>query len=441
MKKMLVIGAVTAAALSLLFCILYFNTSKSTGSVNKPTTVRIWLKERHISDVMNLLVNRYNETGAEKDGIMIEYKDFGDEYETVFATAYATNNQAEIMSFPSSYSVKQLIDNSWIKMIESIEGGKQFLSEYNDLSIARYNDKAYAVKMSVTTVKLIYNKELFQTNNIVDKNGNPKFPKTWEEIVEYARKITEGGNGEVYGIVFPMRNSEYFWDLNLIKAFEPAVGFYYDDDNAVYNFSIYEKAFNNYLLKIKDDKSFYPNPLWIDNDNACKLFAEGKVGMKISSFYDISVFNNMYGTDFDWGVAELPMFEDMRYKKISYAYEPVGFAYLTNAVSKMKNEKNAISAYSWLFGNDVKSALYNNGKYLTIEEEITKYSPVPEFKGWHEFSQFNAIRPLSAKDYDIIDDQDYTKENIFDRIWTENNKEYTGTLLKQMDDAWNKALK
>ena len=203
MKKMLVIGAVTAAVLGLLFCILYFNTSKSTGSVNKPTTVRIWLKERHISDVMNPLVNRYNETGAEKDGIMIEYKDFGDEYETVFATAYATNNQAEIMSFPSSYSVKQLIDNSWIKMIESIEGGKQFLSEYNDLSIARYNDNAYAVKMSVTTVKLIYNKELFQTNNIVDKNGNPKSPKTWEEIVEYARKITEGGNGEVYGIVFP----------------------------------------------------------------------------------------------------------------------------------------------------------------------------------------------------------------------------------------------
>lgn len=61
-------------------------------------------------------------------------------------------------------------------------------------SVMTLNDKLYGIPRDAYALGIMCNVELFEEAGLVDDNGVPKFPKTWEELAETAKTIKEKTN-------------------------------------------------------------------------------------------------------------------------------------------------------------------------------------------------------------------------------------------------------
>ncbi len=68
---------------------------------------------------------------------------------------------------------------------------------------AMYQGKVYGIPQGVDDRALVYNKDLLVRAGLVDEKGEAKPPKTWEELREYSKKLTErDANGAITRIGF-----------------------------------------------------------------------------------------------------------------------------------------------------------------------------------------------------------------------------------------------
>ena len=56
---------------------------------------------------------------------------------------------------------------------------------------ATYRGKVYGIPNGVDDRALFYNKDLFKRAGLVDENGQARPPRDWDELEEYAVKLTE----------------------------------------------------------------------------------------------------------------------------------------------------------------------------------------------------------------------------------------------------------
>lgn len=61
-------------------------------------------------------------------------------------------------------------------------------------SVMTLDDKLYGIPRDAYALGIMCNVELFEEAGLVDENGVPKFPKTWEELAETAKTIKEKTN-------------------------------------------------------------------------------------------------------------------------------------------------------------------------------------------------------------------------------------------------------
>ncbi|MBQ7097407.1 MAG: extracellular solute-binding protein [Clostridia bacterium] len=409
---------------------------KETAETDDVVTVNVWLSKDCVEeDVMADIVAEYNAGEGKEKGIKIEYRGYDkSEYEKIFTLVYATNNEPEIMSIPSTYTLDQLQELGWIKPFENVEGGLGAVDAFEEGMWIKDNNKSYALKSHPCAYKLIYNCEIFEKNGIVDENGRAKPPRTWEDVVNYSRIITQNGGGKEYGLVFAMKNSQHFWENNLIIPFEKTLGYYYDGK---YDFSVYERAFEEFFLKIRKDGSFYPNPGWIDEENALQLFFEGNVGMKItSSFYDISLYNDSHGQDLRWDIADIPVFDTSDTERADFIYETKNFMYITSAVNVMHNPEKVVEVYTMLHSQRLKDELRKRNRILTAE---TDTKTVQNNKVKERFSNFGKVIPLRG--LENAGAEFYTGDdvcNTFDSIWNSCNGENLKEILDNVSGMCNK---
>lgn len=94
---------------------------------------------------------------------------------------------------PTDYIAK----DSSVDMSRFYEGVKNLYT--------RSDGKIFALPKDHDTIALLYNKAIF------DKYGvdYPTDDWTWEDMYEAAKKITEGSNGDVYGLAMAMRTIRY----------------------------------------------------------------------------------------------------------------------------------------------------------------------------------------------------------------------------------------
>ena len=411
---------------------------KESAETDDVMTVNVWLSRECVEeDVMADIVAEYNAGEGKEKGIKIEYRGYDkSEYEKIFTLVYATNNEPEIMSMPSSYTLDQLRELGWIKALENIEGGPSAVAAFDESLWIKENKYSYALKGYPCAYKLIYNCEIFEKNGIVDENGKAKPPRTWEDVVNYSRIITQNGEGKEYGLVFAMKNSQHFWENNLVIPFEKTLGYYYDGK---YDFSVYERAFDEFFLKIREDGSFYPNPGWIDEENALQLFFEGNVGMKIaSSFYDLSLYNDSHGQDLKWDIADIPVFDPSDTQKDDFVYETKNYMYITSAVNVMHNPEKVVEVYAMLHSDKLKRALEKRNRLLLTENHG---KTVQNNKVKEKFSSFGKMIPLRG--LDNAGSEFYTGKdvcNIFDSVWNNYSRENLKEILENASGICNKKL-
>jgi len=378
--------------LSILLCTCFLLfavcgcTKETSNNGKKIEKITVWSNDAHSKSVMTELINEYNRTEGAEKGIEIGYVVYGNNYETTIEMAIASGQQPDIYK-----NVKKLLDSvekGEIYPLNKMPDMEEFLNKYKDRLKSRkhiIDGDIYVVPRSLSAYGLVYNKDMFKAAGIVDENGEATPPKTWEELVDYAKILTDPENKK-YGIAFPMK-WEGFWPAEFYTPMYSSYGrSSYDRKADRYDFSIYKDGLE-LMLQIKEDGSYFPGAEGLDNDTARAQFSEGRVGMKFAASWDVGVYNDQFVAKCDWGVAPVPVMDLNGTKYYPRCEEGDSMVIASEVVKKDKDLKKVADVFKFLNSKEVQKRLYEKGMLLPADPDVIDGADMSDRKGWSEFAQ------------------------------------------------------
>ena len=408
----------------------------SEGGSAKTDVVRVWTNDAHSKELITEMVSKYNETTGKKEGIRIEYTVYGSDFNNVLNMAIQNDDAAEL--FKVNNDVRERIEKNELMALEDIPGMEDFVKSYDGYLVDGTNvveGKTYHVPFQTTTVGLIYNKDLFKAAGIVDENGEAMPPKTWDEMREYAKKITDAEK-KVYGFAFPLKWASAFnWDLRKPwgASLENATSIF-NYSTGKFDFQAFKPAME-WLLAVKEDGSCFPGAEGLDNDAARAQFAEGRVGMMIGASWDVGVFNEQFVAKCDWGVSRVPVMNtDERYE----CEMSVGPLLAVNAKTDEALKEKVGKVYQWFNSDEFIKALFEAGKVIPYKQSIVDGASLENAQqGWADFAALveeSVALPISPK-VTLNGDSEYT---VLSRIWAGSVTVDEG--LADIEKRYNEAL-
>lgn len=358
-------------------------------------TIRVWTSNSHSFGKELDFINNYNKTEGKGKGIYIDYVLKAYNLYEELDKATMTNDLPEFSSWADFNSRAQ---SGGLVAIDDLPGGKEILREHVEKGLqyapyTEYDGKIYSLPIGISTQGLIYNKDMFKKAGIVDENGEALPPQTLEEMCVYAKKLTDAKNGE-YGIIFPMRwdnvkdykggdSNELWFTQDILSLAVASIGAeaYKDTKGLGQTFLPYMKM----VLNMRDDGSIYPGAEDMTNETARAIFSGGGIGMKMSSTFDVGVFNYQFPFKDDWGVAPVPvLYKGERHKQ-------VGSFSCTNMINStaIKNvePKKLTEVLKLFMSEEYKLMLYEEGLQIPYGFDLSAMSIEDVPKGWAEFKQ------------------------------------------------------
>lgn len=394
--------------------------SQKVGKVE----IKVVTSERSTMDIMQRLVDDYN---SKSESIYISYECKDDGLGDYIKTAYTSKNPPDIHL---NIIAKLGVEAGWHRPLP-----EEFVAECREEFVADCfpeTDKEgniYTLGVSAGGAqKLLYNKDLFKECGLNPENP----PKTFDEMREYAKIITEKGQGKKYGFAMPLKD-DVFTRYYIMIAGAPS-GLYnrdgFDPVTNQFDFSIYSRMIN-YMREVIADGSVFPSPYTLDNDTARAQFSEGNVGMIFGAAWDVGVYNDQFPAKCDWGIAEFPVFDEL---KGGYPY--VGATKSQWIMSSMsKHPEEQLEVYRWLISEEVaKELLKENAITASTRKSLINNLPEGNKKGAVEFAE--RVYPLFK-----IDDPETPEPNL--KVLGDNQYKVIKNILlddKQDVDAELKAL-
>lgn len=301
-------------------------------------TVVIWDREGAESAATGKFLQEWNKSEGADLGVKADYQPQAkDKYEDILRTAFQTQRGPDIFHSPSS-QVGTMVSAGWIQPLkgliddEILETAEPYLADTSELV---WGGAAYGVPTTTFTVRLTINRGLFEDAGL--DPANP--PTTFSQVEEAARAITATKDG-VYGIALP---GAWVGFLNWIVEL-PILSTNADlTQTGLFNMSsgkfeaqLYEPVIEHYRTLITEEITF-PGTESLDADPLLGAYAEGKIGMYISSGSIVGSIRNL-NTEIDLGVGPIPVPDDM-----SQVQSPMnaGFPY---AISSKVEDTEAVAA-------------------------------------------------------------------------------------------------
>lgn len=368
-----------------------------TGSDSELKEVQVWSHNSHSKAFMNEKAEEFNKSKGRELGVKLVYTVKESDIQQAAEMAYASDQGPDFIS-QINIEKNRTIGN--IISIEDIEGGKEWIENtydpemYDRTEFKGGDGKVYRLPFNVITYGIVYNKDMFKKYGIVDENGEPTPPETFDEMREYAKKMTNPAE-EDYGIIMPEKWGA-FVSADVIPLVYSSTGMgVFDCVKGEYDFSGLKPVLEMYS-GMMEDGSVFPGGESLDNDMARAYFAERNIGMKFAGSYDVGVFNSQFKAKCDWGVAPYPV-EDKNNRYKQFMTAGGGFAVSAKAVEKFGDEA-CLEILKFLYGDELNKANYENGYGIPYKAEITEGAKVADgLKNWDEFS---ALTEISTGGYD-----------------------------------------
>ncbi|MDF2987832.1 MAG: hypothetical protein K0R50_3342 [Eubacterium sp.] len=423
--------------------------AESTQSENSPDasvkmeTVRVWSNDNQYQPIIDPIVTEYNSGQGTKDGINIEYKIFGGDYNDVLKVALAADQGPEIYKFVGTVK-EPFIKSKWMLPIDDLPGGPEFLKKYENILIKGYttfDGKTYSIPFKVLNTKFIYNKTLF------DKSGFTAPPETWDDVVAYAKKITEDNKGEAYGYGIHLKDTASSGKWYFATQFAASVGHMgYDFKDGKFKFSDFSGNIKK-ILQMKEDGSIFPGSEGMGLDECVAQFAAGRIAMMPGVGWDVNGIAKL-GYKFEMGVCDTPVLnKDKKFK----SYAQIADA-LCIGPSAANMPDKAMKVYELVQSDDIQLAIQEQEVDFMAREEIQKKSS-GNFKkvGTKEFADTSrSYFTLTPPDGGItVEGQPYQNTIIYlvastgaeiDKVLADLDNRYNSALDKAIKDGFDMKL-
>jgi multiple sugar transport system substrate-binding protein len=316
------------------------------------------------------------------------------------------------------------------EVADLVERFKPYLQQGSNLQ----GDNLVALPLEITPLKMVYNKELFA------KAGLSGPPKTWTDVVNYAKIITENGKGEYYGYGFTTMWTSS-WRRLALKAGINSTGVgYFNNNTGEFDFRPFKPVIDA-LAQMYKDGSMFPTPMDQHIDPIRNRFAEGRVGMEIAPAYDIAVYNVQFPCNFDWGVCDIPTFEagPPKYKGIMLNRCNVS---ISSAVTQ--DRMWAVSeAFHFLHSEYLYKKLYANSYIIPHEPELVAGTVMEKaLTNWEAMADVTNYAMEPPRPDSLLQIEGDTYNTTLDKVLLGNSSfdaEVTG-LNKRYNDAYQKGI-
>lgn len=158
--------------------------------------------------------------------------------------------------------------------------------------------KTWSVPFQRSTVLLYYNKEMFEEAGLDPEDP----PETWDEIIEYGKKLTKDGQ---WGIELPSTISDY-WIYQALVLQNGDGNLMSDDGKEVYFDTEAAKGAMQFWVDLAQVHKVMPEGV-LDWNTVPQDFIEGKTAMMYTTTGNLTNVRN--NANFDFGVAYLPKSE------------------------------------------------------------------------------------------------------------------------------------
>ncbi len=228
------------------------------------------------------------------EDIVVEYRAVPfDEIVNETLRAFATGNAPDIVSFDNPDFALFSSRGAMLDITDRVANSEIISkAEYFDgpLNSVKWDDKLFGLPKYTDTIGLFYNKDLFA------KAGLTEPPSTWDEVAEYAAKLTDPANN-VYGITFSARAGEEgtFQFLPIIQMSGGGAN-KVNTEGAAKVLDIWKSLIDNGHAS--------RDVLSLGQWDSTGVFNSGNSAMAVSGPWEID--RMVEDAQFDWGVALLP---------------------------------------------------------------------------------------------------------------------------------------
>ena len=228
------------------------------------------------------------------EDIVVEYRAVPfDEIVNETLRAFATGNAPDIVSFDNPDFALFSSRGAMLDITDRVANSEIISkAEYFDgpLNSVKWDDKLFGLPKYTDTIGLFYNKDLFA------KAGLTEPPSTWDEVAEYAAKLTDPANN-VYGITFSARAGEEgtFQFLPIIQMSGGGAN-KVNTEGAAKVLDIWKSLIDNGHAS--------RDVLSLGQWDSTGVFNSGNAAMAVSGPWEID--RMVEDAQFDWGVALLP---------------------------------------------------------------------------------------------------------------------------------------
>ncbi len=413
MKKMKIASALMAGLIlcsSLAGC-----GEKKTGA--GLTEVVVWSADSHMKAFMVKKVDEFNSGIGKEKGIKLVWELKENDLSQQLEVAVENGKGPDI--YPP-VKMQEDVENGNIVSLDDIPELKELVARNNSVRVEKtnvYNGKMYMFPISSQVYGLAYNKDMFKAAGIVDEDGEAKPPVTLAEMREDAKILTNDANQQ-YGIILPLKwSGQYYMEIeNTSMGITGSIG--YDAKTGKYDYSAIKPMIET-IMGMKEDGSVYPGANGIDNDPARARFAEGNIGMKLAVSWDVSVWNDQFPAQCDWGIAPIPTIsENEKYYQLNnYGWGSV----ISSKGIEEKGADKVAAVYNWLYSDDMQREYYKSGSYLPWRADIIEGTELDSTvkKGWRDFGEIVKISKAAPSDMPLEASSFEGRGNLFlNKVWT-----------------------
>ncbi len=398
-------------------------------------TITVWTDSAHEKHIRERQVEEFNNTTGKELGIEIDYTVFGDNFTDTLKIA-AQAEEAPHLFRADSKLIIEFIEAGYVVPIDDLPGSEDLLDKYSDLLANQsqiFDCKTYTLPYTLTTYGFVVNKDLFEASGLSEDD----YPKTWDDVVEIAKIITEESNGDAYGFgIAPGAQ----WTISSFFTFGAGqnIGHYgYDYEKQQFAYSDY-----NPMIKAIDqmvaDGSVIPGYETLDADMLRAQFSAGTIGMLGAASFDAAVYNEQFPAQIDWEVIDIPTFEEGEspYKRFGL---PTNF--LMPGVKALDSPEKTLKVLEFFYDDKNAAEMYEEGLHIPIRSEaIAMATKDPEMKNFSAFAEFDDIFPMPPVPDTLIKFEGGTYREAIANMWTDPELNDVDAVMAEIDEKYNKAL-
>ena len=161
-----------------------------TESANQGLRLSGWVSSPFESDAMQATVERYNQEYPEA---ALAYHPIQANYIEKIQLMLGTNTAPDVFMLESFWAPTLIDFDTLMPLDELVAGDPEFdIGDFEPalLNAFRRDGKLYGLPKDYSTIALFYNPEMFA------EVGIDRPPATWDELIDYARRLTRDTNGD-----------------------------------------------------------------------------------------------------------------------------------------------------------------------------------------------------------------------------------------------------